>query len=62
MFGPISELLHGADIHIRRALTWKTDKTFTERRTLTCLTTSFYIKDIYTLIMTENKTLATPFQ
>lgn len=38
MFGPISELLHGADIHIRRALTWKTDETFTERRTLMCLT------------------------
>lgn len=32
MSGPISELLHGADIHIRRVLTCKMNKIFIEKR------------------------------
>lgn len=59
MFGLISELLHGADIHIRRVLTWKTNKTFIEKRNIKIHSLNnahLSIAEIsYTLTVTKNK-------
>lgn len=50
MFGPISELLHGADIHIRRVLTWKMNEILIKTRyikfTLLTAHSPFHYKNI----------------